>query len=113
MNINNNKYILVDSRYRQNNENSNSFRYYFKENIFIKKLTLNYLFMARSNYLINSKNNKFKINFIDTNQSMIILLNEQNYKPLELVNYINLQLNNIYNTNFTYNAQTYKITITS
>ena len=116
------KYILIDSKYRNTfyNDTSN-FRINLSKNINIKSyLKINYLYMPRTNYLINDRNNLFKLSFTTTNNGILnldIKLNKQNYTPIELVNYINnfvSQLKN-YQINFllNYDSTTYKISFVS
>ena len=69
------KYILIDSKYRNTfyNDTSN-FRINLSKNINIKSyLKINYLYMPRTNYLINDRNNLFKISFNTTNNGIINL----------------------------------------
>ena len=69
------KYILIDSKYRNTfyNDTSN-FRINLSKNINIKSyLKINYLYMPRTNYLINDRNNLFKLSFNTTNNGIINL----------------------------------------
>ena len=103
-----NKYILIDSKYRTNKDDSTSnFRVYLPDLITItSKLTIKYLYIPRLNYLINSNNNAFIITF-DSSHVFNIIFDIRNYTPLELVTYINNNCN--YNGfNVIYNTSTYK-----
>ena len=103
----NEKYILINSKYRTNGD-SNNFRLYLNKNIQINEyIQINYLNIARCNYLINEKNNKFDILF-DDGTILTIILNHQNYSPLQFVSYLNIQINNYNNLKIIYNDQTYK-----
>ena len=105
------KYILIDSKYRTNKEDSTSnFRVYLPNTIIIKnKLSIKYLFIPRLNYLINSNNNSFNISFITSSgiSAYNVILPYQQFTPLELVTYINMNLN-FFGFNMTYNVNTYK-----
>jgi len=79
------KYILLDSKYRfdPNNSSSVNFRYYLQHPIIIKSyLRLKYLLLPRMNYLINNSNNTF--NIIINNNTYTITLNNSNYSPQRL-----------------------------
>ena len=70
---NNEKYILVNSKYRSQG-NSNDFRIYLNKNIKINEyIQLSYLNIARCNYLINNFNNSFDVIFDDLSRLSIIL----------------------------------------
>ena len=104
------KYILLDSKYRFDKDNSSStnFRYYLKKSITIKSyLKLKYLLLPRMNYLINNSNNKF--NIIINNVTIPIIINNQTYTPYGLCEYINIT-GKLYNFNATYDSTTYNIT---
>ena len=69
------KYILIDSKYRNTfyNDTSN-FRINLSKNINIKSyLKINYLYMPRTNYLINDRNNLFKLSFTTNNNGILNL----------------------------------------
>lgn len=109
--MNNPKYILVDSKYKINNQQSNNFRYYLPKPIHIQKyLKINYLYMPRTNYLINSNNNNFDIIIINNNQPVFlnVYINEQNFTPILLATYINSYVNNNLGFRCVYNEMTYK-----
>jgi hypothetical protein len=80
----NNKYILINSKYRSSDSKSSSnFRVYFNKGIEIKNyIKLNYLNLPRCNYLITSKNNTFKLYFNYNLQTLNIIIPEGNYSPL-------------------------------
>ena len=106
------KYILLDSKYRDNYDNTTStnFRYYLKKSITIKSyLKMKYLLIPRSNYLINNKNNTF--NIIINNINYSITLNIQTYTPEGLCDFINKSIANYSIKNFlvTYDITTYKL----
>jgi hypothetical protein len=107
MSYNNNpKYLLVDTKYRLYGSTTN-FRYQLPIPIDIKEyIKISYLYMARTNYLINSTNNTFDI--IINNQITNIILPEQNFTPLTLSVYISNYMNNISNFKCVYNEFTYK-----
>ena len=110
------KYIMLDSKYRADPDNSSSvnFRYYLKKSITIKSyLKMKYLIIPRSNYLINDKNNTFDI--IINNQVYNINFNLQTYTPEGLCDFINKRLTNYSINNFlvTFDLTTYKIFFTS
>ena len=109
------KYILLDSKYRfdPNNSSSVNFRYYLKKSITIKSyLKMKYLLIPRSNYLINNTNNTF--NIIIDNVSYPITFNLQTYTPEGLCDYINkaIKLYTISNFLATFDITTYKIIFT-
>ena len=115
------KYILIDSKYRNSiYKDSSNFRVYLPKFINIHSyLRINYLYMPRTNYLINDKNNLFKVR-INSNNGVLdldVLLPNKNYTPLELVNYINNMFTPLsrYQITFTltYDVSTYKILFTS
>ena len=99
---NNEKYILINSKFR-NQGNANDFRIYLNKNIKINEyIQISYLNLARCNYLINENNNKFDVIFDDFSK-LSIILNQQNYTPLQFVQAINIQINNYKNFNIIYN----------
>ena len=126
------KYLLIDSKYRDPKYTSTSnFRIYLSKIINIQSyLKINYLYIPRTNYLINNNNNLFKISFTTISGkgealasgtsgviNLNILLENKNYTPVELVSYINnfvSQLNK-YQINFSlnYDSKTYKISFVS
>ena len=109
---NNEKYILINSKFRSQG-NSNDFRIYLNKNIKINEyIQISYLNLARCNYLINNLNNTFDIIFDDLTK-LTIILNQQNYTPLQFVSNINSQINNYKNFNIIYNDSTYKFSFTS
>ena len=62
----NKNYVLIDSKNRLNinNTSSSNFRINLPKTIRIKSyIKINYLYMPRCNYLINSSNNKIVVNF--------------------------------------------------
>ena len=103
------KYLLIDSKYRNNiNDNTSRFRIYLNKQILIKSYCkINYLFMPRTNYLINKNNNNFKIIF-NNNDILNLIIPSSNYKPIQLSTYINTISNNLNGLNCQYNEQTYK-----
>ena len=106
----NKNYVLIDSKNRlnTNNTSSSNFRINLPKTIRIKSyIKINYLYMPRCNYLINSSNNKIVVNL--NNQNYItIIFPSQNYTPLTLSNYINICVNNTNSFNCVYNNSTYK-----
>ena len=110
---NNKKYILLDSKYRYSGTSTN-FRYILpkliKVNSYIK---INYLYMPRCNYLINSSNNKIVLK-LNNAIFITIILPSQNFTPLTLANYITT-ICQTENTTFncTYNQFTYKLDFNS
>ena len=77
-------YLLINSKSRENyyNSNSSNFRIYFDKNINIKEyIKLKYLSLARTNYLITEKNNKFSVIF-ETGKKLTINIPYGIYSPL-------------------------------
>ena len=104
----NSKFILIDSRYKNYGSNSN-FKIYLNKPITIKKyIKIHYLYLPRLNYMINDNNKLIEITFSD-NKKISIVFNKQNYSPLLLTTYINTYVNNYKNFNCYYNQFTYKI----
>ena len=104
------KYVLIDTRYKAYGSN-NSFRYQLPYDIIIKSyIKINYLYLPRLNYLINSSNNSFALTFInDAGVSTYnIIISEGNYTPLELVGVINTIMGKTNSFNVGYNTNTYK-----
>jgi hypothetical protein len=114
----NTNYILIDSKYRSSkNDSTSKFRYILPYPIKISNfIKINYAFIPRCNYLINSKNNIIQINFNsenNTNSKLKIILESQNYTPFTLATYINNYASNIYGFNCSYNQFTYKFEFVS
>jgi hypothetical protein len=104
--MNDPKYLLIDSRYRTE-ENSCKFRYWLPKFITINSyIKINYLYMPRTNYLINSTNNIIELVNNDNNTYFTIVIAEGNYTPLTLATYITNYTNNIIKC--VYNEFTYK-----
>jgi hypothetical protein len=103
--MSNPKYLLIDTKYRTDGKPS-SFRYYLPQPINIKKyIKINYLYMPRANYLINSSNNIIEV--VSNNITIFtIAIAEGNYTPLTMASYISTYTNNIIRC--TYNEFTYK-----
>jgi hypothetical protein len=102
---NNQKYLLIDSKYRTDG-NASKFRYYLPQPINIKSyIKINYLYMPRANYLINSSNNIIEVVSNDLT-IFTIAIAEGNYTPLTMANYISNYTNNIIRC--IYNEFTYK-----
>ena len=113
------KYLLIDSKYRNQNDPNNTstnFRYYLPEPITIKKyIKIKLLYLPRANYLINQYNCRFRITFTTLNSNgsynndiQNFFIPWGNYTPLELVT----NINNQYTGNgfaATYNTTSYKI----
>jgi hypothetical protein len=104
--MNDPKYLLIDSRYRTES-NSCKFRYWLPKFITINSyIKINYLYMPRTNYLINSTNNIIELVNNDNNTYFTIVIAEGNYTPLTLATYITNYTNNIIKC--VYNEFTYK-----
>ena len=120
--MNNKKYLLIDSKYRNQDPNSTStnFRYYLPEPITIKKyLKIKLLYLPRANYLITPSNCTFSITFSTptsngfySNETEDFFITYGNYTPASLVQKINIQYSGN-GFNATYNAVTYEIVFTS
>ena len=115
------KYLLIDSKYRDPSyTNTSNFRIYLSKFINIHSyLKINYLYIPRTNYLINDTNNVFtvRIHFDTGIRDFELVLKNRNYTPLELVNYINsifVSLNK-FNVSFllSYDSSNYKISFIS
>ena len=105
------KYILIDSRYKTYGTNSN-FKLYLPRPITINSyMSINYLYLPRMNYLINSKNDYIEIEFINNNINNIIKIriDQKNYTPATLCDYINLYVANYNNFVASYNQFTFKL----
>lgn len=121
------KYILIDSRYKTYGSNSN-FKIYLNKPITVNSyISINYLFLPRMGYLINSNNEYFEIEFITSsinnnnnnlelnnnnnniNNIVSIRFTHQNYTPATLCDYINTYIGNYYNFICSYNQFTFKI----
>lgn len=106
-------YLLINTKNRNDyyNTSSSNFRIYLDRSINIKKyIKLHYLSLARTNYLITDKNNKIRIIFLNDNSRINIILPNQIYTPLQLIDTISILCNNINGLNASYNNQTFKIT---
>jgi len=104
--MNNPKYILIDSKYRTQGD-SNNFRYWLPRPLTINSyIKINYLYMPRANYLINSTNNIIELVNNDNQTYFTIVIVEGNYTPLTMANYITTFTNNI--VRCVYNEFTYR-----
>jgi hypothetical protein len=112
--MNNPKYLLIDSKYRYDqNQSTSNFRYYLPQPIKIKnKIQINYLYMPRANYLINSTNNTFDITFTTPVIGRVIFT-EQNYTPLTMASFINSYMNKLLGFVCVYNDSTYRFEFTA
>ena len=105
------KYILIDSRYKTYGSNSN-FKIYLNKAINIHSyISINYLYLPRLNYLINSNNDYIEIEFVNNNNNnnlnninnnnlnniVSIRFTHQNYTPATLCEYINTYIANYNN----------------
>ena len=115
------KYLLIDSKYRDPSyTNTSNFRIHLPKFINIHSyLKISYLYIPRTNYLINDKNNLFSVR-LHSNTGIIDLevkLTNRNYTPLELVNFINNMFSSLnkYQISFllSYDITTYKISFIS
>jgi hypothetical protein len=111
------KYLLIDSKYRYDTDQTTSnFRYYLPYPIKIKnKIQINYLYMPRANYLFDNSNNIIDIQFkevIKTNvydtTTIRVTIPIQNYTPTQLATFITNYIANAYNFLCVYNDSTYK-----
>ena len=105
-------YLLINSKSRENyyNSNSSNFRIYFDKNINIKEyIKLKYLSLARTNYLITEKNNKFSVIF-ETGKKLTINIPYGIYSPLQLIASINIFFNDEYGFVSVYDNYLFKIT---
>ena len=111
----NKNYLLIDSKYRdQSSYNTSKFTYKLPKPIRVHSyLKINYLYMPRCNYLINSTNNLFSIYFIDLTTNIDIVLPQQNFTPITLCSYINIYMNKYNGFNCSYNEFTYKFDFTA
>ncbi len=85
-------YLLINTKNRDNywNSNSSNFRLYLDKTINIKEyVKLKYLSLARTNYLITERNNKFRVIF-ESGRIINITLSNGIYTPLQLVQSINI-----------------------
>jgi hypothetical protein len=108
-------YLLIDSKYKDKSSVSSSkFKYNLPRPIKIHSfLKINYLYLPRCNYLINSTNNYIKIYFISATSNVDIFIPQQNYTPLSLSAFLNVYMNKLFNFNCSYNDSTYKFEITA
>ena len=116
------KYILIDSKYRNPiYKNSSNFRIYLPKFINIHSyLKINYLYIPRTNYLINDTNNLFSVKLYSNSNNILeqeVKLKNRNYTPLQLIEYINNMFTTLTNLQITfllsYDATTYKISFIS
>lgn len=105
----NTNYILIDSKYRSSkNDSPSKFRYILPNPIKVSSfIKINYAYIPRCNYLINSKNNFIQINF-NNDTKLNIYIESQNYTPNTLATYINNYGNNINGFTCSYNQFSYK-----
>lgn len=111
--MNNPKYILIDSKYR-NSGTTSSLRYFLPKAIEINSyVKINYLYIPRANYLINENNDYFELELLLQSNSVRanITLPHQNYTPLQMANYINTYMGNTLDFKFIYNESKYKFEI--
>ena len=115
------KYLLIDSKYRDPSyTNTSNFRINFSKFINIHSyLRINYLYMPRTNYLINDSNNVFTVRLrLNTGiRDFEVIIKNRNYTPLELVNFINNMFStlSVYQISFllSYDSTKYNISFIS
>ena len=95
---------MIDSKKKFNGTNNN-FTIYLNQYIHIKEyIKLNYLSFPRLNYLINDRNNKMRIIFIQNTIEIPFLITFENqvYTPENLANYITTKINYLSNNNYNF-----------